>query len=137
MVTSDKFLLRWIFILRISFVRMAEENEIWINWKALIFCLLKIASFLIITKSAENLNCFDCSDLKHSTRVFHDFIYPSILLNFATNYEFCSRFPFLKWKLMFYCKYVQILCVLFILCALFERHHSNLIGLKFRQRVDS
>ena len=32
-----------------------EENEIWINCKAPVFCLLKIISFLIIRKSAENL----------------------------------------------------------------------------------
>ena len=39
----------------LSFRSSFEDNETWINCKAPIFCLLKIISFLIITKSVENL----------------------------------------------------------------------------------
>ena len=39
----------------LSFQSPFEENQIWINCKAPIFFLLKIFSFLIIRKNAENL----------------------------------------------------------------------------------
>ena len=76
----------------LSFQSPFEENEMWINCKAPIFCLLKIISFLIIAKSAENLKH---EAYEFSMTLFH----PSILLNFSMNSEVFSPASFLEIKI--------------------------------------
>ena len=102
-----------------SFQSSLEENAIWINFQAPTFCLLKIISLLIITKSAENLKLL-WFETWHTS--FPWFYFILLLLNVHSKFFlFFLWFPFLKWKLIkLYFQDVQVLCALFILTSSFK-----------------
>ena len=105
----------------LSFQSACKDNEIWINWKVPIFCLLKAISFLIVTKSSENLYL-----LWLETLHFHGF--SKILFFSMTNSEVISLVCFLKMKIniKFCSQYVRILFTFLILTPSFEITRSKI-----------
>ena len=77
-----------------AFESSFEENEIWINFKVPIYCLHKIISFLIITKTAENLKLLWFQTCHTS------FPWLYFILLFYLIAQQTLGFPFLKWKLI-------------------------------------